>query len=401
MRFLLQRVVSTSTDRKRIINSHANAPVSGPNPINVIHGWAGLGVIAIVLHNAGTFDHARRVQGILVATLLEAGWVGIPLLLLLAGFVATGVLLDAASHSGFRSGLYGRAFRHAAPVYFLTLIVAFVLLPHLLEPSAWTESVARSQFWYWTLLKSWVPSSGAQIPGFEHIWVLSDGWPILLIWPVLARLGAWRAAVIVAVGSIAWRGGMLASGVAPAVVYHSAFSWFDAVGLGSLVAVVIRNDAALQVIQRFRPVVLVGTSLALVMIVVRERGFPTNDAVVVEAGTSLVELCFAVLIISTMIGSTRPDAWLRGIVQSSGIHLIGMHAFAIYLLHFPLHRALITVIQPGSEVAILDIGLRIAYALLVLVLSTLLAVALGWLFDWTARRLEPIWSSAEMESAVL
>jgi len=374
--------------------------VPGPNQVDLISGWAGLGVIAVVLHNAGTFDHARRVPGFVVATLLDTGWIGIPLLLLLAGFVATGVLLDAASPSGFTSGLYGRAFRHAAPIYFLTLVVAFVLVPHWLEPGPWTESVASSQFWYWTLLKNWVPSSGAQISGFEHTWVLSDGWPILLVWPVLARIGAWRAAVIVAVGSIAWRVGMLASGATPAVVYHSAFSWFDAVGLGSLLAVVIRNDAALGVIGRFRSAVLAATSLAILGIVVRERGFAAGDAVVVGAGIGLMVLWFATLIVSTMVGSTRAEAALRSVLRSSGLQLLGTHAFAIYMLHFPLHRALVMVVKPGSEVAVLDTGLRIAYALMVLGLSAFLAVALGRMLGWMEGRLEPMWGGSDMESVV-
>ena len=364
-----------STRRKVTITNPAEAMTEASRE-GLVRGWAGMAVIAVVLHNTGTFFHDHRLPGIVVATILDAGWVGVSLLLLVAGFFATGLLLDSATSSGFKSGLYAKGLGRTLPLYYVTLLVAFVALPKLLEPGAWTESVASEQFWYWTLLKSWAPSGGAQITGFEHTWVLSIGWPMLLAWPVLLRIGASRAAVFAALVSMAWRAGMLATGTLPSTVFHSGLSWLDAVGVGTLLAVAVRSTDALEWIERWRPVALGGTTLALVAIVLLERGFSAGDGIVVGVGTSVVVLWFGSLIASTWVGRTPADDLLRRLLRMGWVQTLGKHAFAIYLLHFPLHRALAAVLQVGAEPPVADVAVRLAYAVSMLGASTLLAVGL-------------------------
>jgi len=56
--------------------------------------------------------------------------------------------------------LYSTLLKRTLPIYYLTLLVAFFVVPWLPGPGTRTESVSRDQFWYWTLLKNW-----ASIPG--------------------------------------------------------------------------------------------------------------------------------------------------------------------------------------------------------------------------------------------
>jgi peptidoglycan/LPS O-acetylase OafA/YrhL len=83
---------------------------------------------------------------------LAQGGSGVNFFFALSGFLITGTLLDTKGDSHYSRSFYVRRVLRIFPLYYLTLIVAFLALPQIMDLGVWEEHARRVQIWRWFYL---------------------------------------------------------------------------------------------------------------------------------------------------------------------------------------------------------------------------------------------------------
>ena len=289
---------------------------------------------------------ALAVSAVLVHHLLDAahlpdflrhvsfGYLGVRLFFVLSGFLITGILLRSrASTEDGRTGLghalrtfYARRFLRIFPLYYL--VVALALLAGV--PEAWSG-------WPWLLTYTynfhilalhWYPEY------FGHFWSLSVEEQFYVFWPLLILLAP-RRALAPAIGATmalallyrAWA----ASSLGGIAVYTFTLSSFDALGAGSLAALLAAGTVDRQRVSRvllrcLLPVATltaVATTVAFVFAIVGWAVFAT----VFEAA---VALAFVALVWGAAGGFSGPIGALLALRPV--VHL-GRISYGVYVYH--------------------------------------------------------------------
>ena len=134
-----------------------------------LDGIRGLAILVVLLHNVGYFDEPADSLALkLLRVAFGAGWTGVQLFFVLSGFLITGILLDTKRDAHYFRSFYLRRILRIFTLYYLTLAVAFVLLPHLVDLDEWPARARHSQSWYWTYLINWTGPFLGAVPGFPH-----------------------------------------------------------------------------------------------------------------------------------------------------------------------------------------------------------------------------------------
>jgi peptidoglycan/LPS O-acetylase OafA/YrhL len=178
---------------------------------------------------------------------LDTGQIGVQLFFVLSGFLITGILLDLRT-KGARVGqstllslrqFYGRRFLRIFPLFYGTLALLYVF-----DLSLVREFIG----WHVTYLSNVGFALKGEFMGrTSHFWTLAVEEQFYLIWPLLILTAPRRNLLPVIVGAILLaplcRMGLYASGYTNFVTYNLwPVSNLDTLGLGSLIALLIRRD---------------------------------------------------------------------------------------------------------------------------------------------------------------
>jgi peptidoglycan/LPS O-acetylase OafA/YrhL len=337
--------------------------------IGALDGLRACSIAAVIVHGTphGHGGLAERVFGMVVG----AGWVGVQLFFVLSGFLISGILLDTRQGSHFFRNFYARRTLRIFPAYYATLMVTLWLGPLVFSTAAPDVSAVLSrQGWLWTYASNieilrhggWCFEAGWL--NLDHTWSLAVEEQFYLVWPVLLFLLSRRAVAALAFAIIAlspflrlamWRGG-----VSPEVVYSFTLCRLDALAMGSLLALVVRSDLDLRRQWRVaRGLLLVG-ALPLAAIVVKSRGFDSEDFLVQTVGFSALAVFCSGVILSVVLGS-REGAKVM-FFGSPALRFVGRYSYGMYLYQgilAPLFRRI-----PVDRVADL-IGSRLAAEMVV------------------------------------
>jgi peptidoglycan/LPS O-acetylase OafA/YrhL len=107
--------------------------------IPALDGLRGVAILLVIPHNADLFSNSAPWLWPL-ALLAHAGWLGVQLFFVLSGFLITRNLRSARGRPDCLKTFFTRRVLRLFPLYFLTLVVARVLLPPLGE-------LARGALW--------------------------------------------------------------------------------------------------------------------------------------------------------------------------------------------------------------------------------------------------------------
>jgi len=250
----------------------------------------------------------------------------------LSGFLITWLLLkewDAAGTVSLRAFWLRRALR-IVPAYALFLLAWYVGYTLAGRPPQGWEVAAGAT---WTV--NYVQAFGHRVTGLEHAWSLGVEEQFYLLWPpllvfLLARGGRRRAAAVLAgliVTVFAWRTYLVLVRGAPVAYAYDAFDTrFDALALGSLVAVLSQGRrfgrvAAVLGRRAWMPLVTLAVVLAWQQAPLRLRFGP---------GFTLDALLLSVLLVQlVMLAETRawrPLAW-------KPVLFLGRISYSVYLFH--------------------------------------------------------------------
>lgn len=302
-----------------------------------------LAILAVILHNAGAkgLEHPAGIFVKLVEFTATTGWVGVQLFFVLSGFLITGILLEGRGAPRQIPHFYMRRVLRIFPLYYAFLLVVFVLLPALgMMPRGLAVPPAH-QFWYWSYLIDWAQPflTSVKLP---HLWSLAVEEQFYLLWPILVVAMRPRTLTYVCLGlilsAIVTRALLVHhhSAVAEQAAYTFLVARWDALAVGALLALAVRDSVWYERLRVWTPRIalpLVGAVL-LQIVCIREFGPVSGTFGFLNQTTAAV--LFGALIFASITPGGPGARILQHALSSPALRLIGKYSYAVYLVHIPI-----------------------------------------------------------------
>jgi peptidoglycan/LPS O-acetylase OafA/YrhL len=302
-----------------------------------------------------------------VTQLFDSGWIGVDLFFVLSGFLITGVLIDGAGQPHRARVFYARRALRILPLYYLALVVALVLMPHVPHaPEDDPHRLVANQVWLWTYTANWPEATQSfkvsePLPFLGPFWSLAIEEQFYLIWPWIvwhcSRRVAQRIAWGVVIASPVVRLVLALAGVSAQLTYFLTPFRLDGLAVGALLAFAVHapRDSA-RADHWVRRAGLAGL-IVLVGVIVRWGGLSSANPVMRTIGLSALAGVFGWLV---MVAAVRPPAVLRAPIL---VHA-GRYSYGLYVIHPFVISVLHTWRGYGglrSVVAVVTISVALAY----------------------------------------
>lgn len=362
-----------------------------------LDGLRGLAILTVLFHNVGYFEEPADSLAIKIIRLaVGGGWVGVQLFFVLSGFLITSILLDTKQDAHYFRSFYVRRVLRIFPLYYLTLIVAFLVLPRFMDLGNWTEQARRVQVWHWTYLLNWFDA----LPGLGHFWSLAVEEQFYLIWPFVVfflstdRLIRTCGALIVSALLIRI---VMVIGHAPVEqVYSFTITRWDALACGAAIAVAMRDRFWYERVVTWLRWSAIPMCVVLLLIAIAEHGLLPWSPLSQTAGYSALALLFGYLILA-VVDPSKSTGWMRRVTEARWLRFFGKYSYGIYVLHLPIHQLgklwLTSWIVEGTW------WMRVAHLLVYiagnLLLSTAAAVLVWHLIERRFLALKDVWARKE------
>jgi peptidoglycan/LPS O-acetylase OafA/YrhL len=333
-----------------------------------LDGLRGTAILLVAFHNSISFPTGA--PGLLkpLALLATVGWIGVHLFFVLSGFLITGQLLDSRRSPHYFRNFFARRTLRIFPLYFATLLVALVIIPYMLSPTAGGERPHPDQIWLWTFLFNWAHPLGASSYGLAHFWSLAVEEQFYFAWPIvlycLSARSVGKCCIYVALGALAIRLLMVVSGASADMIYEFTVSRMDALATGALLAVAIRlPDHAARLQARSSWLLPTAAVLALGG-ALTTRAYTRDLPIMQIAGHTILAASFALMLAAAVLGGNTANRAWQVLLSARWLRSVGKYSYAMYVFHVP-----ITLAVPFSRFAVNSTATRIAYATAVVLFS--------------------------------
>jgi peptidoglycan/LPS O-acetylase OafA/YrhL len=291
-----------------------------------------------------TWYHSAAENGVLGALFsftANLGWLGVQLFFVLSGFLITGILLDGKGQPHQLPHFYMRRMLRIFPLYFFVLLVGFVLLPLLGLLPQWLESDRAHQVWYWTFLINWAAPIVGGGSTFSHFWSLAVEEQFYLLWPLLVitagnRTMLWLCAVFIG-SAILIRAALIRYNLDFAVgaAYQFTVARWDALAVGALLALVLRQRQWCERLIRLAPFAAALLLIYLMAYVAIEHNFAPVDRDA-ALNQTVAALLFGLLIFVAVYPAAAGRSLAQRGVSSAWLRSVGKYSYAIYVFHLPM-----------------------------------------------------------------
>jgi len=316
--------------------------LSGNMP--ALDGLRGIAILMVLGHNFDPVMDPASPLARLADHVADVGWIGVQLFFVLSGFLITGGLLDTRGASNRLSAFFGRRMLRIFPIYYVTLLVAFVLLP-LVSPAHAPDG--RHQLWLWTYLANWVEPSGRAVEAFPHFWSLAVEEQFYLVWPFVVFALTPRRLLRVAVGltaaALAIRVGMRVAGADPAAVYMWTICRMDALTAGAALAAWLRRPGGPAAVERVWSTLSAVAAVVALLGVVVTRGLPRTSLATQTFGYSALVIVFSYLLLAgvraqgkAIAEGRRKVGGVARVLGAAPLRSVGKYSYAMYIFHVPI-----------------------------------------------------------------
>ncbi len=324
--------------------------------------------------------------------MLNYGSLGVDLFFVLSGFLITGILYDAQSSPHYFRNFYMRRVLRIFPLYYFVLAAVFLVLP-LVPALRDTQlvSLREHQWWAWLYaVNIYLSLKGAWALSYiEHFWSLAVEEHFYLVWPFVVWLLATRpralliTAALVAASSFAAR--ILASAAGVSIVTTTVLTPFqlDALCLGALFAVWLRQPGGEEGVRRALIPLAVGGALVAGLTYAVHLFTDAGRSISVPVRGGAFRVLFAVILVWAVFAPVASP--FSRFFCSRTMTVLGKYSYGLYVYH---HFFSYFMIRHGTEFALAGlVGSHTLAVWLQAAVGIALSMAVAWAsYEWLEKR---------------
>ena len=317
-----------------------NKPLSSQR-IPALDGLRGLAVLMVLgIHflYAGFFPQPPPVIRSLTHV-LQFGWMGVDLFLVLSGFLITGILVDTRDAPNFFRSFYARRSLRIFPLYYLVLLTALLTLPLQWPHASLRRSIPHPSGWPYLfvyLTNWWSPLMRRDAGYFGLYWTLAIEEQFYLVWPMLIFFlkprSFLRVCVCLCVATPLLRLAFEVREPTSFFVFTNTLTRMDSLVWGALAALLVRSQAVWQRFRGYLPVVAAGCAALLLVIDFPLHDFYTWAFYTQTIGFSVIAIGFAALLLMAW-ESDGVGGRLARVLRVPLLTQFGRYSYGIYVLH--------------------------------------------------------------------
>jgi len=276
------------------------------------------------------------------------GWLGVDLFFVLSGFLITDILLNTLGKPHFLKNFYMRRVLRIFPLYYLTLIICLLILPHIKSLNLNLDYYTNNQVWLWLYLQNWLyvfkEPFGTQM--LLHLWSLAVEEQFYLIWPVTILLirkpkilfGIVTAVLlIVAITRFAiWTYKI------EELAYSSLYTFtrIDGICIGCMLALLMRIRP--DFLKKFTPLIVF--ALAILNFGFYFLNYQHSYALPYLAfiGYTTFAMLFGILVYEAVAGKSKIINFL---LNNRILKFFGKISYGLYVYHWPVYILLLPFFQ--------------------------------------------------------
>ena len=310
------------------------------------------------------------------------GWAGVDLFFVLSGFLITSILLNTKDSPDYFSSFYARRSLRIFPLYFAAVALFFYLeLPLVESHYGVSSSVRNEQFWYWTYLSNWHNPLDRPIAALNHFWSLAIEEQFYAVWPLAiwlcTRKSRVRPVLWLCIGSIvvssATRAAYELHGAYWEVIHRNTLTRFDALAMGGLVAVIVRDGAITGRMQKWIPYVSAGAILSFAF----NEWFASRAALFYTVRYGMPPIAFACLLFYVFQRSGTDSLAARA-CRFPVLRSVGKYSYSMYVFHLVAVRYLMVPLVRWE----MRVGLPLSAAVVAAMILSALAVYAFAVISW-------------------
>lgn len=261
---------------------------------------------------------------------LRLTYTGVDFFFVLSGFLIGGILIDSRGRSRYFATFYGRRARRILPLY-IAALAAFAFIVYLHRAGVPGLAFAANEplpWWAYAGIQNLAMMKyGTELNGISVSWSLAVEEQVYVLLPLLVRLTApgWLARVVVAMIAVALLSRFV---VGDWRAYVFTVSRLDAIGLGMLAAIAIRNREVWTRLTSPRVLRVAWVSLLAGALLLTLRVIP-----MFPFGYTMLAALYTVAMITAL---SSPDSRFGRVLSAPWLRSLGTISYGVYLFHMPI-----------------------------------------------------------------
>ena len=340
---------------------------SGRKHFPELDGLRGLAILLVLFCHYAFILPVRGRFGASLEILSFQGWMGVTLFFVLSGFLITRILYDAKGQAHYFRNFYARRTLRIFPLYYgiLGLQLLVLLIIKFGFPHAWLHLHNPRKLWgampwlstYTTNIGQSFFHINSVIEG--HFWSLAVEEQFYLVWPLLVFILPWRG-LVKACAALVVTAFLVRAALAADANSFAAYSLtpcqFDALGLGALAALLVRDPSRYALLKEYAVRALVVGGLLLAVILVSAVALKLNPTLLGSHSVRLADggsdargirfnflpwlsvLVYAPLdlacaaVLAAVVTGASPS--LQRIFGFRPLRKLGKYSYGLYVFHF-------------------------------------------------------------------
>lgn len=314
------------------------------NRIKELDGIRGVAVLLVMLFHILKRASYLTAQPALLAIdeFFQIGWIGVDLFFVLSGYLITSILLKTRERPDYFKNFYARRMLRIFPLYYLTILVLFPILP-LIDPTLGPSTQADWPF-FLLYVQNWlyvIPKELAYAVGIT--WSLAIEEQFYLVWPLIVRVISPKGLaqltvfllelVLLARLGLSWVARDLIN--LQDVFYYGSFFRVDGLLFGALLAQAMQSQYWRKQVQTWAwPIGRTSLLAVIVLFMYGPSEASFQNYPLMTVGYTILAIFFASLLAMNL---TLPEtSLLRRTFRSPALLFFGKYSYALYLFHMPV-----------------------------------------------------------------